>query len=160
MKKAGLCIVVMLSLLTLTACEIKAYTPEVPTEFKQNALVTSGDFSFECEICRNLTETVVTVTSTNAAGLTMTYDGSEICFSYGDYSYNINADNFEKSNTAEVVYEVIEELASGRVTGRKIDGGYKYEGSVDFGQFVLVQNDDNSLASIAFKQNGYTVKFK
>lgn len=146
-------------LFLFTGCEIKEYTPEIPLAFTQKAKVTSGDFSFECEICKTEEKVVVTVLSTGAAGMAMTYNGSELGFIYEEYSHNVDGNHFEPSNTAIIVYEVFESIAGGEAAGRKIDGGYQYDGKITIGDFNMVQNDDNSLKSITVRSAGINIEF-
>lgn len=137
----------------------KINTPEIPQSFNQNAVVTSGDFSFECEICKNWESVSVKVKNTNALGLVMTYDGKNVNFKYNDYLQDILGENFEKGNTAIIVYDVINALKNEDTQKHIIDGGVKYEGKTNFGEFVLVQNDNSTLKSLAFKNSDYKIIF-
>lgn len=127
---------------------IKNYTPELPDELKQNALVSLGDFSYNCEICRNSENVTVTVLDTNAKGMVMMYNGNDLSFVYEDYSYSVNAENLEKTNVAIVIYQVFEALLCDDTASKKIENGYQYRGKIDIGEFVLIQNDDNTFKSI------------
>lgn len=127
---------------------IKNYTPELPDELKQNASVSLGDFSYNCEICRNSENVTVTVLDTNAKGMVMMYNGNDLSFVYEDYSYSVNAENLEKTNVAIVIYQVFEALLCNDTASKKIENGYQYRGEIDLGEFVLIQNDDNTFKSI------------
>ena len=142
MKKIISLLLVSLFIFTFSSCTIKINTPEIPQSFNQNAVVTSGDFSFECEICKNEEIVSVKVKNTNALGLIMMYDGNTVNFKYDEYSKKISGENFEKGNTAI------------------INGGVKYEGKTNFGEFVLVQNDNSTLKSLSFKNSDYRIDFK
>ncbi|MGN0521579.1 MAG: hypothetical protein ACI4IQ_02950 [Eubacterium sp.] len=158
MKKALPLIFVFL---LFAGCQIKDYTPEMPVTFKQNVTVTSGDFSYDCEICKNESNVCVTVLSTSAKGLVMTYDGTILNFNYSDFSYDIDGRNFEKTNPAIAVYEVFDYINNtAELNAKKIDGGFKYEGSVSLGDFILIQNDDNTLKSLTFRATDYQIMFK
>lgn len=109
-------------LLLLSGCQVKNYTPELPSAFTQKATVTSGDFSFECEICRNSDDVRVTVMSTQAKGMVMTYDGEQLEFVYGGYAHSVNGDGFERVNTAVVIYETMEYLETQPQTESKKNG--------------------------------------
>lgn len=160
MKKIISLLFVSLFIFTFSSCTIKINTPEIPQSFNQNAVVTSGDFSFECEICKNEEIVSVKVKNTNALGLIMTYDGKTVNFKYDEYSKKISGENFEKGNTAIIVYDVINALENGETQRHIIDGGVKYEGKTNFGEFVLVQNDNSTLKSLAFKNSDYKISFK
>ena len=93
---------ILLIMLLFTGCEVKEYTPEIPMSFTQKAKVMSGDFSFECEICKTENEVKTTVSSTAASGMVMTYDGEVLNFNYREYSYDIDGAGFERSNISIV----------------------------------------------------------
>ena len=100
---------------------IKNYTPELPDELKQNASVSLGDFSYNCEICRNSENVTVTVLDTNAKGMVMMYNGNDLNFVYEDYSYSVNAENLEKTNVAIVIYQVFEALLCDDTASKNAD---------------------------------------
>ena len=160
MKKIfSLFFLVILSI-SFSSCKAKINTPEIPQSFNQNAVVTSGDFSFECEICKNEKSVSVKVKNTNALGLVMIYDGENVNFKYNDYSQNISGENFEKGNTVIIIYDVINALENEETQKHIIDGGVKYEGKTSYGEFILVQNDNSTLKSLAFKNSDYRIAFK
>lgn len=147
--------------LLLVGCRIKNYTPEIPVTFTDNVTVVSGDFSYQCEICKNETGVTVTVLSTKAQGLVMTYDGKNLNFNYDDFSYAVDGTNFEKSNPAIVIYEVFYYInTSETLKAKKIEGGYRYEGNISFGDFILTQNDDNTFKSLVFRGIDYVIEFE
>ena len=144
----------------LTGCQIKEYTPELPLTFNQKAKVSTGDFSFNCEICKTETDVTVTVLSTNASSMTMSYEGSSVLFKYSGYSYSLDKSAIEPDNTAVVVYDVINCLFSDtQISSRKIDGGYQYEGRIAQGSFKLILNDDNTLNRIVLPAYDMSIDF-
>ena len=150
-----------ISLIVFSGCKVKDYTPELPSDFNLSAVVTSGDFSFDCEICKNNDGVSVDVLTTSAQGLRMNCDGKNLTFVYDGCSYAVNTSGFEKTNPAIVVYEVFDYLNSAeQINAKKIEGGYKYEGKISIGDFILIQNDDNSLKEITMKTSQYSIKFK
>lgn len=151
---------VLLILLLFTSCEVKEYTPEIPVAFTQRVKVMSGDFVFECEICKTEKDVKAIVSSTAAYGMVMTYDGSVLNFNYGDYSYDIDGKGFERSNISIVIYEVFESLASlSQPNVKKIENGYQYYGKTSLGDFVLLQNEDNTLRSLSIKSANLEIEF-
>ena len=110
MKKTLGFILLIISIFMFSSCSVKINSPEVPKAFTQNAVVTSGDFSYECEICKKEGSVSITVKNTNALGLVMTYDGKNVNFKYSTYSYDISGENFEKENAAIIIYDVISAL--------------------------------------------------
>lgn len=151
---------ILFILLLLTGCEVKEYTPEIPDAFTQKAKVMSGDFSFECEICKKVGEVITTVTSTSAEGMVMTYDGFVLNFNYGEYSCDIDGDGFERSNISIVIYEVFDSLISlSQPNAKKIENGYQYYGKTSLGDFVLIQNENNTLRSLSIKSANLEIEF-
>lgn len=91
----------------------------------------------------------------------MTYDGDKLNFLYDDFSYDIDGSNFEKNNIAILIYDVFEYIENtDELSVRKIDTGYKYEGSVSCGDFILIQNNDNSLSSLTLRTGDMKVEFE
>lgn len=102
----------------------------------------------------------VTVLSTLAAGMTMTYNGDTLSFFYCDFLYNINGRNYENKNPAIVLYEVFDYINSTeQLNAKKIDGGFKYEGKISLGDFILIQNDDNSFSNLTMRNIDYKIEF-
>lgn len=151
---------ILLIMLVLAGCKVKEYTPEIPSTFTQRAVVSSGDFSFDCEICKNINDVTVTVLNTNANGMTMKYDGKNVVFNYEGYSHTVSPSGVENTNTAIVIYEVFDCLLNNTQTGAlKIDGGYEYKGKVSAGDFILIQNDDNSINKISVPASDFQIEF-
>ncbi|MDD6619904.1 MAG: hypothetical protein PUE75_02275 [Eubacteriales bacterium] len=146
--------------LLLAGCKVKNYTPEIPASFEQNAVVTSGDFSYSCRICKSEEEVVVSVTSTSAENMIMRYNGERLTFLYDDFSYDIDGSNFERENVAIVIYETFEYINNTQeLNVRKIESGFKYEGKISCGEFILIQNDDNSFNSLALRNGELSIDF-
>lgn len=159
MKKILPIFLVVLTL--LSGCKIKSYTPELPTSFSQAAVVSSGDFSFECEICTDLSNTQVKVLSTEAQGLCYSYDGSSLSFGYGDFSHSVDEISSFQSNTAVIIYDLCQQLSLQNEQGvSRIDDGFKYEGKTDFGNYILIQNENGTLRSLSFRNSDYIIEFK
>lgn len=153
--------VIMLICLLFSGCKMKEYTPVIPSAFKNEAVVYTGDFSFNCEICKTQSSVYVTVTSTNAKGMKMEYNGSELSFTYDDFSYSLDAKEFEKSNVAVIVYDVFDYINSSEQSNvQKLDLAFKYDGKISAGNFTFIQNDDNSLRSIEIKENDFKIEFQ
>jgi len=151
----------MFIFLLFAGCQIKNYTPEIPVSFKNNVTVNSGDFSYQCEICKTEKTVTVSVLSTKAKGLKMTYDGKNLNFNYNDFSYDLDGSNFEKTNPAIVVYEVFDYINTAEaVNAKKIEGGFRYDGKVSLGDFILIQNDDNTFESLTFRGLDFAIDFE
>ncbi|MCC8073613.1 MAG: hypothetical protein LIO62_05755 [Clostridiales bacterium] len=158
MKKALLPVLI---LLLLSGCKIKDYTPEIPIDFTSNATVTSGDFSFNCEICKNESAVSVTISDTNAQGMVMTYDGENLTLSYSEFSSDFSAENFDGINTAVVLFDVFRYIQTAEETEiKKTEQGFKYTGKTDVGSFTLLQNNDGSFSTLTFQSVDYKIKFE
>lgn len=139
---------------------MKNYTPEIPLTLEQNVKVTSGDFIYDCKICKTQENVSVTVLSTLAAGMTMTYDGDKLSFSYCDFMYDVDGKNYENKNPAIVLYEVFDYINSTeQLNAKKIDSGFKYEGKISLGDFILIQKDDNSFSNLTMRNTDYKIEF-
>lgn len=152
---------ILIILIFFCGCKTKTYTPEI-TDFEQNASVVSGIFSYSCKICRKNGKVTVTATSTNAEGMTIIYDGVDVRFSYDDMNYQLGGDKIEKTNPAIAIYDAFEYITSAEnenLNASKTDKGFKYEGTTDLGDFVLLQNDDFSYDSLYFKNANLSIVF-
>jgi len=145
----------------LSGCKVKEYTPVIPVSFTKDIVVYTGDFSFNCKICKTEKTVTAAITNTNAAGMKMTYDGSTLSFSYDDFSYDLDGSKFEKNNIAIVIYEVFDYIDNKQdLNAKKLDNGYRYDGKISIGNFTLIQNDDNSFESLEIKECDYRVEFQ
>ncbi len=152
-------IAVLLLALLLTGCKVKNYTPEI-ADFSQKASVSTGEFSYSCEIVRNSEGVTVTATSTNASGLSVFYNGDTAVFRYSDMEYTLPAQRLNAANPAKAVYEVFESIASGKAPdASKTADGFRYDGKTSLGSFTLLQFDDYSYKSIIFKDAGISILF-
>lgn len=81
-------------------------------------------------------------------------------FYYGDYSYDIDGSGFERSNISIVIYEAFDSLASlSQPNAKKIENGYQYYGKASLGDFVLIQNENNTLRSLSIKSANLEIEF-
>lgn len=139
----------MLILAFFSGCSIKNYTPEL-ADFNQNAAYTSGDFFCSCNITLDEDSVTVIATSTNAKGLTISYNGSEIKYLYGDMSYVLAPSN-DILNPAVIIYDAFQNLKSSDLSNAsKTEDGFEYKGKTAIGDFVLLQYDDNTYKSLYF----------
>lgn len=90
----------------------------------------------------------------------MRYNGEKLNFLYDDFSYDIDGSNFERENIAIVIYEAFDYILNTQeLNVRKIDTGFKYEGKISCGDFILIQNDDNSFSSLTLRNGELSVEF-
>jgi hypothetical protein len=138
-----------LLMLMFAGCSAKIYTPVVNTEFELNAVYQTGDFSYNCEIVKSNNVVSITPTSTNAAGMVITYDGQVVTFNRNDMVKTLSAGEIVKTNPAVVIYDVFNYIdTTENLDVQKIGDQYQYTGKISLGDFVLIQNSDNSIESI------------
>lgn len=151
---------ILLTAVLLTACSSRSYAPVISTEFDVMAVYKTGDFSYNCEISRH--NEVVTITSMSgyAKGTSISFDGSGVTFKRGSMEKTIQADIIKSDNPAMMIYQVFRYLEKNdQLDVKRIDNTYQYTGETDFGTFVLVQNDDNSLASLSLPDRNVEITF-
>jgi len=140
---------IVLLLALLSGCKIQNYTPEL-VDFNQNAAYTSGDFFCSCNITLDDGTVTVTATSTNAKGLTISYNGSELQYAYGDMNYAVSSQP-QITNPAVAVYDAFASLKAAESNhASKTEDGFEYRGQSALGDFVLLQYDDNTYKSLYF----------
>lgn len=150
---------VLVIVLLFCGCKIKNFTPEL-TDFKQNASVDLGDFLYTCEICKKDDVVEIKVTSTNASGMSIIYDGEKVSFNYDDIVIDYNADKIDYTNPAIIIFDVFNYLNNeDNLSVLKIDNGFKYEGKTNLGEFILIQNEDLSYDSLVLKNANINIKF-
>ena len=91
----------VLLLLALSGCATKQYTPDVTADFEQSAVVTAGDFSYHCKICRTDGTVTVTVGDTAARGMVMTCAGTMVRYRFDGMEYEARAQDLENTNQNE-----------------------------------------------------------
>ncbi len=146
-------------MLLLTSCTVKYYTPRIPESYQCDIAVSLGDFDYKCRFCKTASTATVTVSDTNAEGLEMVCDGEELVMNYGEWAETYSAYDFEQSNPAIVLWQVFDALESGNVQSGKTETGYKYEGRIPLGEFILTQNDDETLNALTVKNTDFTILF-
>ena len=80
-------------------------------------------------------------------------------YSVPDYTNTANGGtvSFVKINLNGLAVDYIN--SASQLNARKIDGGFKYEGKISLGDFVLIQNEDNSFDSLTVKSADYKIQF-
>ena len=70
------------------------------------------------------------------------------------------AQDLENTNPAIALYDVFSVLRqNGELQAQKTQDGYKYQGTVPAGKFVLYQNEDGSYASLHFLSSNILIEF-
>ena len=151
----------LLTLLLLCGCQAKVYTPVLNTDFSENAVFQTGDFSYNANVQRAEGVVTVKVNSTSAAGMVIAYDGSTVTFHQDGMKKSLPADCLDKTNPAVAVYDVFNYIdIAADLQCSKTDIGYKYNGTSGIGEFTLIQNADGSFNTIIFPQADLKINFQ
>lgn len=145
--------------LTFCGCTVKQYTPDVTADFEQSAVVTAGDFSYHCKVCRKDGSLQVTVGDTAAKGMVMTCAGDLVRYQFDGMEYEAAAKDLAHTNPAIALHDVFSVLQQSSVQAQKTQDGFKYQGTVPAGKFVLYQNEDGSYSSLHFLNRSILIEF-
>mgnify|MGYP003376312038 CR=1 FL=1 len=141
-------VAVLLSSMIFTACEKQNYSPVLTTVFESDAVVKTGDFSFNCKICRKK-DASVSVTVKN-----------DFIVKSNDISETMDINNINKNNSCIALYNAFMYIEGAEnLNAKKVDGGYKYYGKTDLGPFVIFQNSNQKLVSIIFETANLEINF-
>lgn len=151
---------VLLCLLIITGCSHRMFTPVINTDFKVEAVCKAGDFSYSCLITRKDNVITVEPISTRAKGMKMIFDGKNITFKKGKFTASYESAKVDSTNLAKIVYCVFEYLENAEnLDVKRVDDQFEYVGKTPIGDFVLIQNSDNSLDSLYINDANISVKF-
>ncbi|MBR0412054.1 MAG: hypothetical protein IJI47_00600 [Eubacterium sp.] len=103
----------VLALLFLCGCTGEKTPPATITDTSFDAVYTTGDFSFNCNIKWQNNTAYITATSTNAAGLTISCNGREVTFTKGDMIKTEKRENIDNTNPAVLLWEVFTAMQNG-----------------------------------------------
>lgn len=163
MKKLFPFVFLLICITLLSACTAKEKTqqqPALPLAFQQRADVHAGDFSYACEICRDAEKLFLTVLSTNAQGMTMTYDGSNMHFSFAGMTNDVPKDAIVKTNILMVLYDAFSVLSGQEnIAPSAVKEGFRYQGKIPLGDFVLIVDEQNRLKSFSMKSIDMEIQF-
>ena len=141
----------------LTGCSQRMFTPVISSEFTLNAVYRTGDFSYNCIITKDENSLTIEPTSTKAEGLKITYNGKEVVIGNGKFEKSFAADEIDSSNPAKLLFGVFESIENAEV--KRVNSSFQYVGKTALGDFVLVQNDDNSYESLSIPNADIEVNF-
>lgn len=147
-------------MLTLCACSAQIYTPVINQQFDLKAVYTTGDFSYDCRIVKDDKQISVTALSSYAEGTTISFDGKTVTYKLKNMKKEIDASVVDKTNPAIVLYEVFAELEKiDPQNAVKVKNTFQYKGKTSVGDFMFVQNTDNSFNEIKIADSEISVKF-
>lgn len=146
--------------LLFCGCSAKEYTPVISTDFTMNAVYKTGDFSYNCVISKENNVLSVTPTTTRAAGMIITYDGKNVTFSQKSMLSTFNKNTIDSTNPAVVLYQVFKAVESTDLSQvKRVENTFQYTGKTDIGDFVLIQNEDNSFDTLTIRGADIIVTF-
>ena len=144
----------------LAGCSAKTYTPVLQTSFDLNALVKTGDFSYQARLVRDESGVSVTPLTTAAAGMKIACDGKSITLSQGAFSKSIEKGKLDATNPAAVLYEVFSYLESlEKVNSYFKDDCFIIRGKTSVGTFILVQTKNNKMKSVSVPDAKIEIEF-
>lgn len=162
MKKLFSLLLIFMMTVLLSSCSTQEEknTPVLPSSFNQRAKVSAGDFSYQCEICKKEEKLILTVLSTNAQGLVMTYDGSNMNFSFSEIVGDAPAVSLPKQNAVIVLYDALRSLEEQEgLVPSVVNEGYRYQGKTALGNFVLLTDKNGSLKAFTMKSIDMEIQF-
>ncbi len=128
--------------------------------FSLNAAVSWNDFSYECSVVSSSDAVTVTVQSTSAAGLVITYNGKSVTMSYEDMDFTQNNKNFDPTNPAIAIYDVVQYInGSGDLQPQTTKDGFLVKGETALGAFTLETDKELLPVSLSFSDTGLTFRF-
>lgn len=151
---------IFLALILLCGCSAQKSDFELPY-FSKSARISCRGFEYDCKITYSWQGVEVDVLSTAAKGLNITYNGSELAFSYGDIKISEPNNNFELTNPAIAVFDIVKEVQKlSKSDLEKLNSGHQVCGKTALGEFIAVFGTDYSLQSIEFANRDFIIKFK
>lgn len=150
----------LLIFVLFAGCSTKTYTPVINTAFTANAVYHTGDFSYSCKIIKTQDDLTVVPTSTNAKGMSITYNGKDVTYKKEKMIKSFAAEKINKTNPAIMLYEIFSYLENTEpLNVSKTDNGFEYTGKISAGNFCLIQNTDNSFKSITVSNADIKIVF-
>ena len=146
----------VLLVLLFCACT-RANSPALKTSFSQNAVVESGDFSYNAEIKFDNNTVYITPTSSNAAGLTVSGDGQNVNFSFRDMSDSCEYSSVSDYNTAKILYCVFCNTYNAQV--KRAGDNTLFLGKTDVGNYELSLDKNMNLLSLSVPDASLKIKF-
>lgn len=144
-------------LLAFSACSRIAKPPALKTEFSQNAVVETGDFSYKAEVSMTDNVVYITATSTNADGLTLSCDSKEVTYSYKGFTDSLPFSQVSDYNVAKILYCVFTDLYNSQV---KTDGELTiFNGKVGAGNYILTLDNNDNLISLSVDEASLYINF-
>ena len=142
----------------LCSCSMSTQTPVINNSFSKQAVIKTGDFSYDAKISCNDDTVYINVCSSNAAGMTMSCSANELVYSYKDMTKSVQKNNCTIYNPSVVLYDVLHSLGSSRI--EKCDDFYQYFGKIQEGDYTLKTDKDGNIVSLVVKNAQISFEFE
>lgn len=160
MKKIIITLLIMICALLLSGCTQRTFTPVINTDFNLNAVYKAGDFSYSCKISSSGDIVTIQPTSTKAVDLIIKCDGKKVYFNKDNFSKSFDFGEIDNTNPAKLIYGVFDCLKNEEnYEVKRVNDCFQYVGKAPVGNFVLIQNDDNTLKSLTIADANITINF-
>ena len=94
-------------------------------------------------------------------GLILPITAANSLFSYGDIKISEPNNNFELTNPAIAVFDIVKEVQKlSKSDLEKLNSGHQVCGKTALGEFIAVFGTDYSLQSIEFANRDFIIEFK
>lgn len=151
---------ILLALSLLCGCSAEKSKFELPY-FSKNAIISCRNFEYDCNISYSKEGVTIDVLSTAAKGLSIYYNGNEISFSYGDIKILEQNRNFELTNPAIAVFDLISVIKNqSDVELKKENNSYNICGKTKLGDFIADFDEDFQPVSVRFSESDFEIEFK
>ena len=142
----------------LCSCSMSTQTPVINNSFSKQAVIKTGDFSYDAKISCNDDTVYINVCSSNAAGMTMSCSANELVYSYKDMTKSIMKSDAGYYNPSVVIYDTLNSLSSSRI--EKNENNYLYFGKIQAGDYVLKTDEKGNIQSLVVENAQIIIDFE
>lgn len=143
--------------LLLCGCSKVAIFHAIKPTFTEKAKIQFGDFSYNAKIKLDGNKVYVTITDTNAKGLTISCDENTVTYSRNSFVKTANKKLVSPYNIAVIIYDVVTESIDKNPV---LDNDkYCYKGIISAGDYVLTLDNQSKLISLEVKSANILVTF-
>lgn len=142
----------------LCSCTANTQTPVINTSFSNQAVIKTGDFSYDAKVSFNDNIVYINVCSTNAAGMTMSCSSNELVYSFKDMTKSVPKSNASVYNPSVILYDTMNSLNSARI--EREDDDYVYFGKIDTGEYILKTDKSGNIKSLVVENAQISIEFE
>lgn len=144
-------------ILLLCGCSKVAISPAIKPDFTEKAKIQFGDFSYNAKIKFDGEAVYITITDTNAKGLTISCNENTVTYSRNSFIKTANKKLVSPYNIAVIIYDIVKENQDKKPIFD--NDKYCYKGIVSAGNYVLVLDNQSKLTSLEIKSANILVTF-